>query len=181
MRDKKRVAHSGTYMKTSGRGVPPRIFIRRLSAALGGIRRKGFYYVIQTLLSCVLYSLWIYFVNTFGQSCGHPTLGDSSARRLRSYGGVQRFTDTRRPFGGVDGLSGVDGSIAHASISRYTTSHHEVIVAPAWPGAVGGLPSMDTDPSHEPDARISWPNSRSRSALAEARMCGASAAATTSS
>ena len=66
------------------------------------------------------------------------------------------------------------GSIARASISRYTTSHHEVIVAPAWPGAVGGLLSMDTDPSHEQDARISWPNSRSRSALAEARMCGAS-------
>ena len=97
-------------------GVPPRIFIRRLSAALGGIRRNGFYYVIQKMLSCVLYSLWIYFVNTFGQSCGHPTLGDSSARRLRSYGGVQRFTDTRRPFGGVDGLSGVDRACVHITI-----------------------------------------------------------------
>ena len=61
-------------MKTSGRGVLPRIFIRRLSAALGGIRRNGFYYVVQKLLSCVLYSLWIYFVDNpsapTGLACG---------------------------------------------------------------------------------------------------------------
>ena len=95
--------------------------------------------------------------------------------RLRSYGGVERSTNARRPFGGVDGLSRVDRACVHIAV------YHEVIVAPAWPGAVGGLLSMDTDPSHEQDARISWPNSRSRSALAEARMCGASAAATTSS